>query len=52
VADFEICRKIYGAKTDYYGTFTKCPNCGVCLYTEEVSKYNEKFDDSHAEEAE
>ena len=45
VVGFAACCDIYGCQEDYYGVFTKCPICGICLYKEKVSKVNVPFEE-------
>ncbi len=45
--DFDVASDIYGKKFDYYGQFTKCGNCGYCVYEDDdVDAVPTKFEDT------
>ena len=46
LSDYDRCVENFEEKGDYYGDFTKCGNCGNCLYPHDVSKVAVKFEDA------
>lgn len=46
VADFKQCSDLYGTKRDFWGVFTKCPNCLKCLHRERVNKFPTLFEEA------
>jgi hypothetical protein len=47
LVNFETCKDLYSVKEDYYGEYTKCPNCLNCLYECGNSKVPMPFEDEN-----